>query len=125
MWWHDESTFYANDRRKTRWVHESETAVPYAKGEGPSQMIADLVSADYGWLRSPDGKEEARIFFKAGKNGEGYFTNQDILEQAERSMYILEKYYTNKNHILVFDNATTHLKVQTELSLQEICQREP
>jgi hypothetical protein len=110
VWWHDKSTFYANDRRKTRWVHNSKTAVPYAKGEGPSQMVADLVSADYGWLRSPDGKEEARVFFKAGKNHEGYFTNQDILEQAQKSMDILEKYYTNENHILVFDNATTHLK---------------
>jgi hypothetical protein len=25
-------------------------------------------------------------------------------------MDILEKYYANENHILVFDNATTHLK---------------
>ncbi|KAG2053081.1 hypothetical protein BDR06DRAFT_1055121 [Suillus hirtellus] len=110
VWWHDESTFYANDHCKTRWVHNSETAVPYVKGEGPSQMVADLVSADYKWLQSPDGKEEARVFFKAGKNREGYFTNQDILKQAQKSIDILEKYYTNENHVLVFDNTTTHLK---------------
>ncbi|KAG1823785.1 uncharacterized protein BJ212DRAFT_1476648 [Suillus subaureus] len=84
--------------------------MPYVKEEGPSQMIGDLVSADYGWSWSPDGKEEAHIFFKAGKNCEGYFMNQDILEQAERSMDILEKYYTNENHVLIFNNATTHLK---------------
>ncbi|KAG2158959.1 uncharacterized protein EDB93DRAFT_1100023 [Suillus bovinus] len=83
--------------------------MPYVKGEGPSQMVADLVSADYGWLQSPNGKEEARVF-KAGKNCEGYFTNQDILEQAQRSMDILEKHYTNENHVLMFDNATTPLK---------------
>jgi hypothetical protein len=110
VWWHDESTFYANERCKTQWVHKSETAVPYAKGEGPSQMVADLISADYRWLRSPDGKEEACVFFKAGKNREGYFTNQDILKQAGRSMDILEKHYANENHVLVFDNATTHSK---------------
>lgn len=52
---HDESTFYANDRRKLRWIHETETAVPYQKGEGVSLMVSDFVSADYGWLRSPDG----------------------------------------------------------------------
>ena len=73
-------------------------------------MVADLVSADHGWLRSPDGKEEARVFFKAGKNRDGYFTNDDILEQAGKAMDILEKHYANESHVLVFDNATTHLK---------------
>src|SRR6267154_6209368 len=56
IWNHDESTYYANDRRKIRWVHKSETAVPYAKGKGASLMVADMVSPDYGWLQSPDGK---------------------------------------------------------------------
>jgi len=110
VWFHDESTFYANDRRLTRWVHKDETPVPYAKGEGPSQMVADLVSADYRWLRSPDGKEEARVLFKAGKNREGYFTSDDILEQANKAMDILQKHYPDEDHVLVFDNATTHLK---------------
>jgi hypothetical protein len=73
-------------------------------------MVADLVSADYGWLRSPDGKEEARVLFKAGKNREGYFTNDDILNQANRAMDILEKYYPDEDHVLVFDNASTHQK---------------
>ena len=31
-------------------------------------MVSDFISADYGWLRSPDGLEEARRLFKAGKN---------------------------------------------------------
>lgn len=51
VWFHDESTFYAHDRRLTRWVHEGETAMIYKKGEGISIMVADFVSADYGWLR--------------------------------------------------------------------------
>jgi hypothetical protein len=41
--------------------------VPYAKGEGESLMIADFVSADYGWLHSPDGKESAHIIFHPEK----------------------------------------------------------
>jgi hypothetical protein len=110
VWFHDELTFYANDQRKTRWVHCNETAKPYAKGEGPSQMVADFVSADYGWLSSPDGKEHAQVLFKAGKNREGYFTNEDILAQAEKAMDILQKHYPNEDHVLVFDNAKTHLK---------------
>jgi hypothetical protein len=110
VWFHDESIFYANDRRAARWVHIDEAATPYAKGEGASQMVADLVSADYGWLRSPDGSEEARVLFKAGKNREGYFTSEDILKQTEKAIDILEKYYPNEDHVLVYDNATTHLK---------------
>lgn len=51
-WRQDESTFYANDRRTLRWVHENEPATIRAKGEGESQMVGDLISPDYGWLRS-------------------------------------------------------------------------
>jgi hypothetical protein len=50
------------------------------------------------------------VLFKAGKNHEGYFTSDDILEQANKAMDILQKHYPNENHVLVFDNATTHLK---------------
>jgi hypothetical protein len=110
MWFHDESTFYANDRRKTWWVFKEETALPQPKGEGASQMVADMVSADYGWLRSRDGKHEAQVFFKAGKNREGYFTNDDILEQTNKAMDILKKDYPDEDHVLVFDNAMTHTK---------------
>ena len=73
-------------------------------------MVADFVSADYGWLRSPDGKEEARVLFKAGKARQGYFTNEDILSQANAAMDILEKYFPEDKHVLLFDNATTHQK---------------
>ena len=52
VWRHDESTFYANGRRRLRHIHNSETAKPYAKGEGISMMVADLISLDYGWLTS-------------------------------------------------------------------------
>jgi hypothetical protein len=110
VWFHDKSTFYANDRQVVRWVHKDEAARPYAKGEGASQMVADLVSADYGLLRSPDGKEEARVLFKAGKNRKGYFTSNDILEQGGKSIDILKMHYPDEDHVLVYDNATTHLK---------------
>ena len=91
-------------------MHVNETAEPCAKGEGPSQMVADTVSADYGWLHSPDGSEAAQVLFKASKNREGHFTNEDILNQANNTMDILVKHFPNANHILVFDNAMTHTK---------------
>ncbi|KAH7904621.1 hypothetical protein BJ138DRAFT_1106667 [Hygrophoropsis aurantiaca] len=110
LWFHDESTFYANDRRKQRWVHEKEGAALYPKGEGASIMVSDFISADYGWLRSPDGKDSSRVLFKAGKSRDGYFKNEDILAQTEKAMDILQKCYPDEDHIFVFDNATTHLK---------------
>ncbi|KAG1838717.1 hypothetical protein DFJ58DRAFT_860846 [Suillus subalutaceus] len=91
VWFHDESTFYAHDQRKQRWVHSSEGAIPQPKGEGASLMVADFVSADYGWLCSPD------------------------------AMDILEKWYSHEDHVLVFDNATTHLKqAEDALSAQKM-----
>ena len=47
---HDESTFYANDRRKTKWSHASEKATPQKKGEGPSLMISDMLTLEWGRL---------------------------------------------------------------------------
>jgi hypothetical protein len=85
-------------------------AVPYPKGEGPSLMVADFISPDYGWLQSPDGAQKARVIFKAGKNRKGYFTNEDILKQASNAMDILQQHHADEDHVLVFDNATTHLK---------------
>jgi len=52
---HDESTFYENDRRKTKWVHSSETAVAEKKGEGQSVMASDFLTVEWGRLK--DGEK--------------------------------------------------------------------
>ena len=54
VWFHDESIFYAHDHRKQAWYHKDASAKPYAKGDGASFMVADYVSADFGWLQSLD-----------------------------------------------------------------------
>ena len=110
VWYHDESTFYAHDRCTKRWVKISENPVPYAKGEGASLMVADFVSAKYGYLQSLDGTQSARRLFRAGKNRDGYFTNAEIIEQVRTAMEIVKECYPNEDHIFVYDNATTHQK---------------
>jgi hypothetical protein len=80
VWFHDESTFYTNNRRKKCWCHITEMVVPKPKGKGASLMAAHFMSADYGWLQSPDGKDMGRVLFKAGKNRKGYFTNENVLK---------------------------------------------
>ena len=52
---HDDSTFYANDHRKTQWIHKSERPEPVCKGEGSSLIMSDFCSLDLGWLKSKDG----------------------------------------------------------------------
>ena len=110
IWFHDECIFYAHDRRILRWVHSSETAKPYAKGEGQSLMIADFVSADYGWLSSADGIESARVELKPGKNRDGYFSNDELLAQVRKAIHLARKLFPGDDHVFVFDNARSHAK---------------
>ncbi|KIM53833.1 hypothetical protein SCLCIDRAFT_17815 [Scleroderma citrinum Foug A] len=110
VWFHDESIFYAYDRREKHWVHANETPTPQPKGEGSSLMAAEFVSPDHGWLCSPDGTESARILFRPGKGRDGYFSNDETIHHVEKAMAILEKYYPNEDHVFVFDNAPTHMK---------------
>ena len=73
-------------------------------------MVAHFISADYGYLQSPDGTESACILFRASKGHDGYYTNERIIQHAKKAIEILQSYYPNNNHILIFDNAMTHVK---------------
>ncbi|OBZ79571.1 hypothetical protein A0H81_00263 [Grifola frondosa] len=84
IWFHDESTFYAND--------------------DSTNLL------DYGWLRSPNGEVAAQKLFKAGKARDGYFTNDSVLDHATDAMDICDEWYPHENHVFSYDNATTHLK---------------
>ncbi|KIK72826.1 hypothetical protein PAXRUDRAFT_179854, partial [Paxillus rubicundulus Ve08.2h10] len=109
-WRHDESTFYANERRHSGWVHVDVGADPQPKGEGESIMVSDFISPEYGWCRSPDAKESARVIFRAGKAWDGYYTCDDVLAQTSATMDLLQKHYPDSDHVFIFDNASTHLK---------------
>lgn len=110
VWFHNKSTFYAHDCCDQYWHHETECPKPQPKGKGVSLMVAHFISADYGYLQSPDGTETACVLFQASKGHDGYYTNNHIIQHAEKAIEILQKYYPNDDHILVFDNATMHVK---------------
>ncbi|KIJ55781.1 hypothetical protein M422DRAFT_240406 [Sphaerobolus stellatus SS14] len=106
---HDESTFYANDRRKTKWIHESQKAAPEPKGEGQSLMVSDFLTVKEGRLKHEGN--EARIVFKAGKNRDGYFTADDLLKQVENAVNIFDaRYQGNAVGLFIFNNAPSHQK---------------
>ena len=110
IWFHDECIFYAHDWHIIRWVHSSETAKPYAKGEGQSLMVADFVSANYGFLSSAEGAESTCIEIKPGKNRDGYFSNDNLLMQVQHAIDLVCKLCPNDNHAFIFDNACSHSK---------------
>jgi hypothetical protein len=109
-WLNDKVIFYANDHTSRGWYHKDSLSKPYTKGEGASLMIGEFVSAKFGWLQSPDGKQNARVIMKPGKNRDGYMTVGDIINQANHAMDILMEWYPEYEHVLIYDNVLTHLK---------------
>jgi hypothetical protein len=93
--------FMCTIRRRNTGCIKLENAKPYAKGEGHSLMVADFISADYGWLQSPNGKESTHILFRAGKGHDGYFNNKNIHSQAAHTMVILKEHYPHEDHVLI------------------------
>jgi hypothetical protein len=75
------------------------------RGEGHSLMVADFVSADYGWMCSCDKTKTTRILFRAGKGREGYFTNENIRAHLAKAAEIQSKDYPDEDHVLIFDKA--------------------
>ena len=73
-------------------------------------MFAKFFSPDYGYLKLCDGSKSARVIWKPGKNRDGYFDNEDFMKQVDTTMDILKEDYPDEDHLLIFNNATTHLK---------------
>ena len=51
---HDESTFYAHNRWKNQYTHATDKATPQQKGEGPSLMITDMLTLEWGRQKDSD-----------------------------------------------------------------------
>ncbi|KAF8753775.1 hypothetical protein RHS01_06737 [Rhizoctonia solani] len=113
IWFHDESIFYANDRRTVRWVYIGEHPTPFKKGEGCSIMIADFVCAELGWLRGRNGSESARVAMYPGADKDGYFTNERVVLQLRDAIKIVQEHFPQFTHVFVYDNAPCHTKYST------------
>ncbi|KAJ7181650.1 hypothetical protein C8R43DRAFT_1083839 [Mycena crocata] len=108
---HDESTFFARDRRKMFYQHSSVGPTPERKGEGESLMISDFLTLEWGRLIDPVDNEEARLAFEAGKNREGWFANEHLLKQTDRAIDIFESRSNGTmTGLFLYDNAPGHLK---------------
>lgn len=52
----------------------------------------------------------ARVFFRAGKNREGYFGHENFISQVKKAVDIFEERMPGRVALFAFDNATTHQK---------------
>ena len=55
-----------------------------------------------------------QVLFKDGKACKGYFICGDILKHAATAADILDKGYPDEEHVLIFDNITTHSKQEED-----------
>jgi hypothetical protein len=50
------------------------------------------------------------VIFGVGKNHNGSFSNEDIVQQVCKAMEILKKHYLHEDHIFIYNNVATHQK---------------
>ena len=53
---------------------------------------------------------EARVFFKAGKNRDGYWTSEDVLSQARTAIELFQRKWPEEQGLFLYDNASIHKK---------------
>ena len=91
-WFHDESTFNANDDQVTMWKDETMQIIK-PKGRGAGLMVSDFIEERDGYCAltdkmfasvaevDPTIKQSARVIFEYGKAKEGYWNSDLFLEQ--------------------------------------------
>ena len=103
---HDECTYYANSDQSLFWG-DNETNVLRQKSLGASIMVSDFIDEVSGYIR--DDQDQARIRLETHR--EGYFTNELLLKQVERTVDIFERIHPEAIALFLFDNAPSHRKM--------------
>ena len=121
FWFHDESTFNANDDEVTMWKDDTMQVIK-PKGRGAGLMVSDFIEERDGYLALSDSmhttlsqgnptlKQSARVIFEYGKNKEGYWTSEDLMKQMETAVAVAEAKYPSRifNHVWIFDHSCGH-----------------
>ena len=119
---HDESTFMANEDQPTQWGMKGEKMIkPKSKGAGI--MVSDFVDKHNGFLdltaeeyevakaSNPNARMYACAFLEYGENREGYWTRDRFIDQMEEAVQIAEIKYPKVegwHHVWVFDHSSCH-----------------
>lgn len=106
---HDESTFYANDGLFVVWMENKKTKIR-PKTVGSSIMVSGFTCECHGFCADKDTNLRSYKLFEAGKNREGWFTNDDLVAQCQQCFPLFEKIHPNCDLVFGFDNSMSHHK---------------
>ena len=122
---HDETTFDSNEGKKKVWIENGKQHLR-PKGAGKSIMVSQFMClchghmeievtedllARYPSLDAPVGFVVATLrIIKPGKNSDGWWTNQDLVEQLKRTIVLFEILHPDCVALFAFDNSSNHHK---------------
>jgi hypothetical protein len=95
---HDESTFYANDGKKTFWGPVGHQPLR-KKGAGLSLHVSDFLTEVDGRLKTEE--KEACVIMKPGSNRDGWWKTEDLIKQVILSVLFLKLFIY---YLLTLDN---------------------
>ena len=122
VFFHDESTFQANDDQSTFWGIKG-THVMKPKSKGTGIMVSDFVDEKGGYLAltvdehqeatvaDPTIQLQAREYLEYGAAKEGYWTSDKFMKQMEMAVKIAEYKYPKAagwKHVWIFDHSSCH-----------------
>ena len=122
MFFHDESTFQANDDQSTFWGIKG-THVMKPKSKGAGIMVSDFVDEKGGYLAltvdehqeatvaDPTIQLQAREYLEYEAAKEGYWTSDKFMKQMEMAVKIAEYKYPKAagwKHVWIFDHSSCH-----------------
>lgn len=116
---HDESTFSANDGRRSCWIKEGDSVLR-PKGRGRGIMVSEFLTGS-GRLRVGDDvsdddllreglERDATVYFEYGDKGEGYWKGEDMVQQVlNKAIPVFQKEYGKESQAcFLFDNSSNH-----------------
>ena len=127
FWFHDESTYHANDDEVVMWKDET-MQVLKPKGSGAGLVASDFIEERDGCLalstamhqaiseKDPSIPLSARVTFEIGQNHDGYWNNERFMEQMEVALKVAEAKYPPHmfKHVWVFDHSSGHTAYATD-----------
>ena len=113
---HDECLFYSNDDWPIVWAPIGEPPLR-KKGQGKSIMVSEFLLETIGRLKlipeqvlaNPNIPIEARKYLKPGKNADGWWTSDHLIDQViNYTILIFEIIHPGAIAVMAFDNSTNH-----------------
>ena len=113
---HDESCFSSHDGKTTIWMDESNRPLR-PKGQGRSIMVSEFLCECHGAMklnqeqreRFPEFPFETRTIIVPGKNQDGYWTAENLVDQVKKkAMPIFKTLHPDADALFLFDNSQNH-----------------